>query len=335
MPRRGLSGALRRLALVLSICVGIALGYLALAIQPWVSPARTRSPAADAARLQTDVRHLSSTLHPRSYDDPRNLDATADYIAAQLRATGAQIVFQDVPLHDRRYRNVIARFGPPDGPLIVVGAHYDAWGVSGDQPATTTPGADDNASGVAGLLELARMLGRDPPAHAVELVAYPLEEPPHFRTDAMGSARHARGLRAQRREVLLMLSLEMIGYFSDAPGSQRYPLPGMAWLYGDRGDYIALVGRFGDFGPMRRAKALMLGAGTLPVRSINAPPLVVGIDFSDHLNYWQQGFPALMVSDTAFLRNTQYHLPGDTYDRLDYGRMAQVVQGVHALTMNF
>jgi Zn-dependent M28 family amino/carboxypeptidase len=326
---------LLRIVLALSALAAIAAICVILMLQPGVRAVATHPPAANAGRLAADVRLLSVALHPRSYDDPDHLDAAAAYIAEQFAAAGARVDTQDVPLQDAHYRNVIGRFGPADGPLIVVGAHYDAWGLAGAQPDVTTPGADDNASGVAGLLELARMLGRDPPKTAVELVAYPLEEPPHFRTDAMGSAWHASRLRAQGRDVRLMLSLEMIGYFSDAPRSQRYPLPGMSRWYGDRGDYIALVGRYGDFAAIRRAKALMAGASVLPVRTVNAPPLLIGIDFSDHLNYWRQGFPALMVTDTAFYRNTQYHLPGDTTDRLDYRRMACVVQGVFAVVRNF
>jgi Zn-dependent M28 family amino/carboxypeptidase len=208
----------------------------------------------------------------------------------------------------------------------------------GHAPHTHTPGADDNASGVAGLIELAHLLGKQPPPRPVELVAYTLEEPPHFRTEHMGSAWHARSLRAAGREVRLMVSLEMIGCFSDAPGSQRFPVPGLDLLYPDRGNFIALVSRIsakGELGATRRAKALMAGATDLAVHSINAPPLLKGIDFSDHLSYWAQGYPALMVTDTAFFRNANYHQAGDTHETLDYARMAKVVQGVFVLAQRF
>jgi hypothetical protein len=154
----------------------------------------------------------------------------------------------------------------------------------------------------------------------------------------MGSAFHARALRAAGREVRLMVSLEMIGLFSDVPGSQRYPVAGMDRLYPDRGDFIAIVSRIsarGDLAATRRAKALMSAASALPVRSINAPPMLHGIDFSDHLNYWAEGWPALMVTDTAFLRNQRYHTAHDTPETLDYARMAQVVRGVFALVRNY
>ena len=221
---------------------------------------------------------------------------------------------------------------------MVIGAHYDSHGSAGAEsitPDTHTPGADDNASGVAGLIELAHLLGRTPQARPIELVAYTLEEPPHFRSVHMGSVWHARSLAAAKRDVQLMLSLEMIGYFSDASGSQHYLIPSMKYLYSDRADFIALVGKFGGFGATRRAKALMAGATDLPVHSINAPALLQGVDFSDHRSYWAEGMPAMMVTDTAFLRNQNYHTAKDTYEKLDYKRMAKVVQGVYAVTQQF
>ncbi len=199
----------------------------------------------------------------------------------------------------------------------------------------STPGADDNASGEAGLLELARLLSKKPQSRAIELVAYTLEEDPHFGTQEMGSFRHARSLKESGREVQLMLSIEMIGYFADKANSQDYPAPGMSTLYGDRGNFIALVGNLSHFGVIRRAKALMLGVSDLPVISCNAPSNLQGIDSSDHMNYWNEGYPALMVTDTAYYRNPHYHRPTDTFDKLDYRRMAQVVQGVYAITQNF
>lgn len=225
-----------------------------------------------------------------------------------------------------RYKNVVARFGPESGRLLVIGAHYDSHGA--------TRGADDNASGIAGLLELAHLLGQSGPARPVELVASTLEEPPHFRSPHMGSVWHARALKAAGREVELMLSLEMIGYFSDSPGSQAYPLAALKLGYPDRGNFIALVGQFGDFGVSRSVKAAMSGASELPVYSLNAPSMVQGVDFSDHRSYWAQGYPALMVTDTAFMRNPNYHRAGDTFDKLDYKRMAMVVQAVYAVAKN-
>jgi Zn-dependent M28 family amino/carboxypeptidase len=293
----------------------------------------------DVERLKSHVRMLSQTLYPRSFDQPRQLNAAAAYIKSELAASGARVDEQIFQVQEASYRNIIARIGDDEGPVLVIGAHYDSYADAiagarfpkGYDLQTHTPGADDNASGVAGLLELARLLAQAPPKGAVELVAFTLEEPPHFRSEDMGSARHARRLRDSGRAVRLMMSLEMIGYFDSTPGSQSYPAPGLGLLYPDRGDFIAVVGRLGDWAAARRVKGAMLGASDLPVRSINAFAAMPGIDFSDHASYWNEGYSALMITDTAFFRNPHYHRAGDTAERLDYARMAKVVQGIFAV----
>ena len=318
---------LRLLFLTLAVVlIGAVVGGIAIVIQP-VKVIASQPPQVDPKRLEAHVKHLTVDLYPRSYDQLHNTDLAAQYIFNELEAAGGSVTVQDVSAPEAPYKNIVARFGPPSGPVVVIGAHYDTHG--------DTPGADDNASGIAGLLELARLLGRSTQARPIELVAYALEEPPYFRTEHMGSAWHARSLRAANQEVAFMLSLEMIGFFSDEPGSQNYPVPAMSLLYSDRGDFIALVGKLSDFGPMRRIKALMTGATNLPVYSLNAPPRLQGVDYSDHLNYWHEGFPAFMVTDTAFFRNKNYHLASDTYETLDYGRMAKVVQAVYAVAQQY
>lgn len=312
---------------IVSLVFAALLACIAVAVATVTQPVRWAAPSepskVDPRRLETHVKHLSVDLYPRSYDKADNLSRTADYIAQQFTTAGAKVSAQEVPVEGKTYKNIVGRFGPSSGSLKVIGAHYDSHGI--------TPGADDNASGIAGLIELAHLLGKTTPAGPVELVAYTLEEPPYFRTEHMGSAWHARLLRQADEEVSFMLSLEMIGFFSDEPGSQHYPVPGMSALYSDRGNFIALVGNLSHFGVMRGIKATMAGATDLAVHSINAPALLQGIDFSDHLNYWQHGFPAFMVTDTAFMRNNNYHREGDTFETLDYERMAKVVQAVYAV----
>ena len=218
-------------------------------------------------------------------------------------------------------------FGPEDAPHCVIGAHYDVCGIQ--------PGADDNASGVAGLLELAVLLGRDPslPAH-FELVAYNLEEPPFFAGPQMGSAVHADALHKRGATLALMLSLEMIGYFRDERGSQSYPAPLLNLLYPSQANFIALVGRWDQRTVVKAFKASCVGTADIPVVSIAAPAALPAIDFSDHRNYWAHGYPALMVTDTSFLRNPNYHKATDSWDTLDYGRMAEVVRMLHAGLLN-
>jgi hypothetical protein len=151
----------------------------------------------------------------------------------------------------------------------------------------------------------------------------------------MGSRHHARDLRQRKVPLKLAISLECVGYFKEGGESQNYPLPFLSWVYPKEGNYIVLVGKAGQAGLLRRSKAAFGGATRLPVSSISAPVWVEGIDFSDHASYWDEGYPALMVSDTAFNRNPNYHRGSDTPETLDYRRMAQVVQGVRGLLEEF
>lgn len=286
------------------------------------NPQRT----VDPSRLQTHVHKLSVELGPRDERHIENLDRVAAYIKDEFSKTTSFVSAQDYSVQGDSYRNVIARFGPETGERIIVGAHYDAAG--------PLPGADDNASGVAGLIELARLLGQQQLPLRVELVAFTLEEPPQFRTRGMGSSVHAKSLRQQNVSVRAMFSLEMIGYFSDAANSQRFPIGVLSAMYPSTGNFIAVVGRLSDWSLARRTKSAMQGASPLPVYSINAPSVVPGVDFSDQLNYWAAGYNAVMITDTAFYRNPHYHTAGDTEEKLDYRRMAMVVEGVYAAVVD-
>ncbi len=272
----------------------------------------------ESAKLREHVEMLSSRLGPRDYTHPENLEKCADYIGQHFRQAGAVVTSQTFTVQGQAYRNVIARFGRGKGSKVVVGAHYDSCG--------TTPGADDNASGVAALLELARFIGRSPQDREVELVAYVLEEPPFFRTGSMGSAVHAKSLAGEKVDGVIVL--EMVGYFNDEWGSQSYPSPALYLMYPARGNFIAVVGLSEQGDWVEQVKSGMKGATDLPVYSIRAPRSLPGMDFSDHMNYWPLGINALMVTDTAFYRNKAYHSEGDTADHLDYARMAKVVQGI-------
>jgi hypothetical protein len=313
------------LLLVVLVSVGLLVAVWFAITQPLMFRGRAsdKSLTVDAARLEAHVRGLSETHSPRDEGHPENLDRAAAYLRKEFEsAKAADVSEQPFQVRGRTYRNVIASFGPQTKELIVVGAHYDTAG--------PLPGADDNASGVAGLIELAHLLGRTPPAMRVELVAYTLEEPPYFRSPWMGSAVHASALKANGLTVRAMISLEMIGYFNDQPDSQHYPVSLLKAFYPTTGNFIAVVGKMDQGRTLRRVKSAMARASTLPVYSINAPRAIPGVDFSDHLNYWNEGYDALMITDTAFYRNPNYHTYADTPDTLDYKRMAMVVQGVYA-----
>lgn len=314
---------------VLPLLLVAAAGYAWYRLtQPFVSAGEAPAPAAQiasAARLEQVVRKLSTDFADRTFDNSPRLEGAAAYLESQLAGLGLKVESQRFTAEGRQYRNLVVKLGPDTPEVMVVGAHYD---VAGNQP-----GADDNASGVAGLVELARLLKGQAFRQRVELVVYTNEEPPFFRTPYMGSAIHARSLAESGKRASLMLSLECIGYFSDEPGSQEHPVRLLNAIYPTTGNFISLVGFYQDGDIARQVKASMKSASDLPVYSINAPGFVVGVDFSDHLNYWNEGYVGMMVTDTAFYRNKAYHTPQDTAERLDYRRMAKVVDGVRAVAM--
>jgi Zn-dependent M28 family amino/carboxypeptidase len=312
--------------LFIAIVLGLIISAWALITRPVLSNIESVNlPPIDPARLETHVRMLSETFFPRNETHPENLDRAAAYIRQEFKQAQARVSEQTYEARGKTYRNVMAMFGPETKERIVIGAHYDAAG--------EMPGADDNASGVAGLIELARLFGQRPPQMLTELVAFTLEEPPQFHTAKMGSAIHAASLKQQGVSVRAMIALEMIGCFNDAAGSQGFPNPVLKLLYPSTGNFIAVVSKLDQGSLVRRVKRAMRGATPLPVYSINAPRFVPGIDFSDHLNYWEAGYDAVMITDTAFYRNPRYHTPQDTPQTLDYQRMAMVVQGVYAVAL--
>lgn len=305
------------LAALALLLVGLAL-FLTQPMAPRpVAPAAV----ADVKRLRRDVRELCR-IRPRNLTDPERYAEAVAYLRSRWVEAGLNVQDQPYEVSGVPVTNLIVRFGPEGGERVVVGAHYDVAG--------PYPGADDNASGAAGLLELGRMLREHPPAGSVELVLYTLEEPPWFGGPQMGSAVHAKSLRAESVRVRTMIALEMIGCFSDAPKSQSYPSPLLKILYPTRGNFVAVAGRVQDLGMVRRVKRAMAAATALPVRSINAPPALAQHDLSDHRSYWNERYSAVMVTDTAFFRNTRYHTAEDTPELLDYFRMANVVTGVFA-----
>lgn len=285
-------------------------------------PLLAQSQGADTARIQQQLQTIAGTGAYRHYLDPAELNRVAAYIETTFKTYSDSVWVQRYKVSGVTYKNIVCSFGTQHSKRIVVGAHYD---VCGQQA-----GADDNASGTVGLLELARLLQGKTLGYRIDLVAYTLEEPPFFRSENMGSHVHAKYLYDKRIHVLGMVSLEMIGYFSDAKKSQSYPLKFLKLFYGSRGNYITVVQKFGNGKFGRKFKRLMKRQDIIRTKSFKAPARLTGIDFSDHLNYWKYGFRAVMITNTSFYRNKNYHLPTDTIETLDIPKMALVIDEVLA-----
>jgi len=291
-----------------------------LVAQPTLSGPRRTAGDASPERLRQHVEAFARDFVPRTYADTQNMARCRSYLTEQFRACGAAVTAQVYTVSKIPCANIVALIPGASPERVVIGAHYDA--------VATTPGADDNASGTAGLLELARLLQGSKPACTIELVAYCTEEPPCFGGELMGSYQHAKALSDARIPIRAMIALEMIGCFSDAPDSQTYPVPAMRLFYPSRADFIGVVGDMRQWQLVRRVTRNMKRVSAIPVCSVTVPDFIPGIDYSDHRSYWAFGFPAIMVTDTAFYRNFRYHTAEDTSDRLDYRRMALTVDAV-------
>ncbi len=282
------------------------------------------------SNLMATVKYLSQDIGQRSYLDVDKLNRAADYIEKKFRSYGCELKRQPFNYQGNTYYNIICEIKGTearDDGILVVGAHYDT--------VVGTPGADDNASGVAGLLELTRLAALNPFQRTVRFAAFSLEEPPIFMTKNMGSYIYAKSLRNEDVKVYGMISLEMLGYYSERKGSQYYPFPFFKWFYPDKGNFIAFVGNISSRSFTIRVKKLFKSVSSLPVESLNAFSIVPGVNFSDHLNFWEFGYPAFMITDTAFYRNPNYHALGDIPETLDYDRMAELVSGLYRALSKF
>jgi hypothetical protein len=283
---------------------------------------------SNPAFLPTDPGPLRSHVAALCGCSPRHatapgLDRAADYVRSQLALAGRPVEEQTFDRNGKTFRNFVVSFGPSDGKRVVVGAHYDG--------RDDTPGADDNASGVAVLLELAKHFSSVPLRTRLDLAAYTLEEINPGLPALQGSTEHARKLRQEKVQVKLMIALEMLGYFDDRPGQQKYPFPLMKWFYPAEGHYLAVVGSFHELPWVIRLVRRLRKSSPLMFYGLAAPQWVPGIEHSDHQSFWNRGYPAVMVTDTAYLRNPHYHRPTDTPDTLDYIRMAHATDALRAV----
>jgi Zn-dependent M28 family amino/carboxypeptidase len=281
----------------------------------------------DTSFLKQHLTTITKREKARHFANPEVLDSVADYIYREFEKSADSVYYQTYRANGTTYRNVIAVFGSKNEKRIIVGAHYD---VCGNQE-----GADDNASGTVGLLELSRMLKGKIIYNRIELVAYTLEEPPFFRTDYMGSAIHAKSIEPIKDKVLGMISLEMIGYFSDKKNSQEYPLGILKWVYGGKGNYITLVRKSAAGKFVKKFIKKYKKTKQIKSKKFAATRSLPGIDFSDHLNYWNIGIDALMITDTSFYRNKNYHKETDTMETLDFARMAKVIDATYQVLVSY
>jgi len=276
-----------------------------------------------AQRLYQHVLALSETIGERHVEQPGSLEKSAHYIEQEFSACGLAPARQ--PFGNPPFYNVTTQItgATRPGEIIIIGAHYDTVWLS--------PGADDNASGVAALLELACSLAQNRHERTLRFVAFANEEQPFSETEEMGSRVYVRSLAAQKEKIIAMFSLEMLGYYSEDPDSQDYPSP-LKWFYPDTASFIAFVSNFPSSLLLYRsirsfrkhtdfhAEGLMMSERLIP-----------DIRRSDHASFWDAGYPALMVTDTAFFRNANYHTVGDVARTLDYDKMAAVVTGLDGM----
>jgi len=318
---------LKRFALGLLVVALVLGGFIILMTS---MPARSFSgplppQSTEEAEIKTNltkhIAYLADEIGERNVIAYEPLQKTAQYVDDNFKKLGYEVKSQQYTVQMRKVRNLIVEIpgGVKANEIVVIGAHYDT--------VYDCPGADDNSSGVAALLELARMLKDSHPARTMRFVAFVNEEPPWFQTDDMGSVVYAEQAHKLKENIVAAISIETIGMYSDAEGSQQYPA-GFKSLYPSKGNFIAFIGNLGSRGLVRDAVHSFRASAKFPSEGSAVPAAIPGVGWSDHWSFWQEGYPAIMVTDTAPFRNPNYHQPTDKPDTLDYDRMARVVHGL-------
>lgn len=272
-------------------------------------------------RLRKHVLMLAGEIGERNVRRPEALDRAAGYLAGALKEAGYAVAPQAYEVEGVKVRNLEAERpgGARADEIVIVGGHYDS--VFG------SPGANDNATGAAAVVEIARAFTGRAPARTVRFVLFVNEEPPHFQNETMGSLVYARRSRERGENIVGMLSLETIGFYTDAEGSQEYPFP-FSLFYPSTGNFVGFVGNLSSRSLVRHAVGSFRSHTAFPSEGVAAPGWITGIGWSDHWAFWQAGYPALMVTDTAPFRYAHYHSFQDMPDKIDYDRLAQVVAGL-------
>lgn len=284
-------------------------------------PPLTAKETHSAALLKAHVLALARDIGPRTIFHSQSMERTVAYLESELTDLGYEIRRHEYPVRQTVAVNLeieIPGTAKADE-IVIVGAHYDT--------VFHTPGANDNASGVAALLELARLLTGSQPVRTIRLVAFANEEPPFYLSREMGSRQYAARCKKEDEKVVGMLALETIGFYTDEPRSQKYPFP-FSVFYPKTGNFIGFVANFHSRELVYQTIKVFRDHCRFPSEGIAAPGFITGIGWSDHWSFWQEGYPALMVTDTAFFRYEHYHTRFDTPNRLDYERLARVVHGL-------
>lgn len=267
-------------------------------------------------RLKSHVKKLSGDIGDRSIFRYEKLKETRDYIINEFKGYGYEVELHGYTLYDKYSENIIVNKKGNSGEVIIISAHYDT---------CFNPGADDNASAVAGLLELARMLAGSETGYTIRFIAFVNEEPPFFKTENMGSFQYLQGFKEKIKGAII---LEMIGYYSDKLFSQRYP-PFFGLFYPNRANFIAIVSNFESRRFAKEIKKNFKKHSRFPIESVATFSFVPGVDFSDNWSFWKAGLPAVMITDTAFYRYPYYHSSQDTYEKLNYEGMSEIVYGLY------
>jgi Zn-dependent M28 family amino/carboxypeptidase len=271
--------------------------------------------------LQQDVKVLAEDIGRRNYLHYSGLMAAADFLENQMVQAGYRVERQSYSIDQQTYDNLVVEIpgGDRADEIVVIGGHYDSVHLS--------PAANDNASGAAATLELAKRFADKHPARTLRFVQFVNEEPPFFWTEQMGSLVYAKRCKQRQENIVAMLSLETMGYYSDAVGSQKYPIP-LGLIYPLQGNFISFIGNVASGALVRQAIASFRQHTQFPSEGAALPNALPGVGWSDHWAFWQQGYPAVMVTDTAPFRYPHYHTDADTPDKLDYDRLARVVFGL-------
>jgi Zn-dependent M28 family amino/carboxypeptidase len=322
------------LALLIGLVVFCMWAYKAMIdIKPQVNRPKLDQKASQAiddleGRLRRHVVALAQEIGPRSVYTPDKLKATVDYIRNFWEQTGYQVSAQTYKVGGVDCENLAVEIPGKTKPdeIVLVGAHYDSVSLS--------PGANDNGSAVAALLEISRLFSETSTIRTLRFVAFVNEEPPFFKTSNMGSLVYAKESRKREENILAMICLETIGYYRNEPKTQKYPFP-LSFFYPDTGNFIAAVGNLKSKPLVKTFARSFMEQSDFPVECAAPFGFITGVDWSDHWSFWKMGYQAIMLTDTALFRYPYYHSMHDTHDKLDYESLARVTHGIYSALGRF